>query len=333
MGSLHIPEADVDRILKKPWVSDGLNFSDRIWRDKERLLNTLQGELTRGLIRGEPYGKIAQRIAGRMGVARSAAARLVETEAAFFSSRGQLDAFRDLGVEQYEFVATLDSRTSETCREMDGKVLPLSEFKPGITAPPLHCHCRSTTCPYFDDEFTEGETRAARDPETGKTVQVDSRLSYEEWKKRYVDKLSEQKEPDIMGKSHEKDVNPVHFVCKLDKSIYSVVSSDIQSGDVIITDERIGHIKDHHPNDYETFIGYIPQIIESPDYILASPKPHTAVVLKMIEENGEKFKVILRLRVEGDPAHYKHSIISFWRIGDTTWRKTLKNKVILYSRR
>ena len=43
---------------------------------------------------------------------------------------------------------------------------------------------------------------------------------------KYVDKLSEQKEPDIMGKSHEKDVNPVHFVCKLDKSIYSVVSSD-----------------------------------------------------------------------------------------------------------
>ena len=189
LGSLHIPEADVDCILKKPWVSDGLNFSDRIWRDKERLLNTLQGELTRGLIRGEPYGKIAQRIAGRMGVARSAAARLVETEAAFFSSRGQQDAFRDLGVEQYEFVATLDSRTLETCREMDGKVLPLSEFKPGITAPPLHCHCRSTTCPYFDDEFTEGETRAARDPETGKTVQVDSRLTYENWKNIFVDKM------------------------------------------------------------------------------------------------------------------------------------------------
>ena len=189
-----IPEADVDRILKKPWVSDGLNFSDRIWRDKERLLNTLQGELTRGLIRGEPYGKIAQRIAGRMGVARSAAARLVETEAAFFSSRGQLDAFRDLGVEQYEFVATLDSRTSETCREMDGKVLPLSEFKSGITAPPLHCHCRSTTCPYFDDEFTGNETRAARDPETGKTIQAPSPMKYSEWVDVYVNKTRSAQE-------------------------------------------------------------------------------------------------------------------------------------------
>lgn len=183
-----IPETDVERILKKPWVSDGLNFSDRIWRDKERLLSTLQGELTRGLIRGEPYSKIAQRIAGRMNVAMSAASRLVETEAAFFSSKGQMDAFRDLGVEQYEFVATLDSKTSETCREMDGKVLPLSEFKPGITAPPLHCHCRSTTCPYFDDEFTENETRAARDPKTGKTIQVESKLTYGDWKDVFVDK-------------------------------------------------------------------------------------------------------------------------------------------------
>ena len=75
---------------------------------------------------------------------------------------------------------------------MDGKVLPLSEFKPGITAPPLHCRCRSTTCPYFDDEFTEGETRAARDPVTGKTVQVDGKLNYEEWKKKYVDKPAQE---------------------------------------------------------------------------------------------------------------------------------------------
>ena len=189
-----IPETDVERILKKPWVSDGLNFSDRIWRDKDRLLSTLQGELTRGLIRGEPYSKIAQRIAGRMNVAMSAASRLVETEAAFFSSKGQLDAFRDLGVEQYEFVATLDSKTSETCREMDGKVLPLSEFNPGITAPPLHCHCRSTTCPYFDDEFTENETRAARDPETGKTLQAPAPMTYSEWADVYVDKTMNAQE-------------------------------------------------------------------------------------------------------------------------------------------
>lgn len=201
-----MPETDVDRILKRPWVSDGLNFSDRIWRDKERLLNVLQGEMTVGLIRGEAYPKIVKRVSDKMGVAMGAASRLVETEAAFFASKGQMDAFRDLGVEQYEFVATLDSRTSERCREMDGKVLPMSEFKPGITAPPLHCRCRSTTCPYFDDEFTEGETRAARDPETGETMQVEGELKYKEWEKKYVDQ-PKQEESAVVENKGDKGYN------------------------------------------------------------------------------------------------------------------------------
>ena len=127
-------------------------------------------------------------------------------------------------------------------------------------------------------------------------------------------------------------MNLVHLICWLDRSIYAVVEHEVLSGNVILTDERIEHMKEHHPNDYELFIRYIPQVIEDPDYIIASSKPHTAVVLKTIEEGGHRFKVILRLRVEGDPSHYQHSIISFWRIGDTTWRKILKNKVVLYRR-
>ena len=57
------------------------------------------------------------------------------------------------------------------------------------------------------------------------------------------------------------------FVCKIDRSIYAAVSRDIRTDDVVITDERIAHIKERHPNDYERFMMYIPQIIEAPDYI------------------------------------------------------------------
>lgn len=53
------------------------------------------------------------------------------TEAAFFSSKGQQDCFKELGVEQYKFIATLDSHTSDTCRHMDCKVFKMSDFKPG----------------------------------------------------------------------------------------------------------------------------------------------------------------------------------------------------------
>ena len=77
---------------------------------------------------------------------------------------------------------------------------------------------------------------------------------------------------------------------------------------------------------------YVADILENPDYILEANKPNTGVILKEIEENGEKFKVILRVKVESDPAEYRNSILSFWQIGETTWKKNVKNKKILYKR-
>ena len=101
---------------------------------------------------------------------------------------------------------------------------------------------------------------------------------------------------------------------------------------VIITDERIQHIKDRHPNDYERFCLYIPEIIADPDYIIEANKPNTAILMKEIVENNEKFKLVLRIKVKNDPAEYKNSIMTFWHIGDKTWCKSLKNKNILYRR-
>jgi len=93
---------------------------------------------------------------------RAQGRRLMMTEEAYFSSLAQRDCFAELGVEQFEIVATLDSHTSEICQELDGTVRPMSEFEPGVTAPPFHVNCRSTTVPYFDDEFSLGGERAAR---------------------------------------------------------------------------------------------------------------------------------------------------------------------------
>lgn len=124
----------------------------------------------------------------------------------------------------------------------------------------------------------------------------------------------------------------VQTIGKIDIQKYKCVTPEIMTDEVIITDERIGHIKERHPNDYERFCSYIPQIVEDPDYIIEANKPNTAVVLKEIQASGERFKLILRLKVDSDPDGYKNSIMSFWLIGDTTWRKTIKNKKVLYKR-
>lgn len=122
----------------------------------------------------------------------------------------------------------------------------------------------------------------------------------------------------------------VQIVGKINIATYRCVSVEIVTDEVVMTEERIEHIRKRHPNDYERFCTYIPRMIAEPDYIVQANKANTAVILKEIKENGEKFKLILRIKMQHDPADYRNSVLSFWHIGDTTWRKTLKNKKILY---
>ena len=110
----------------------------------------------------------------------------------------------------------------------------------------------------------------------------------------------------------------VQIVGKINIATYRCVSAEIVTDEVVMTEERIEHIRKRHPNDYERFCTYIPRMIAEPDYIVQANKANTAVILKEIQENGEKFKLILRIKMQHDPADYRNSVLSFWRIGDTT---------------
>ena len=124
----------------------------------------------------------------------------------------------------------------------------------------------------------------------------------------------------------------MRIVGRINALLFRSIADSILTDEVIMTDERIEHIRDHHPQDYERFFSYIPLIVSDPDYIIEANKDHTAVILKEIVENGERFKLILRLKVISDPPEYRNSVISFWHIGETTWKKTIKNKKILYKK-
>jgi SPP1 gp7 family putative phage head morphogenesis protein len=194
-----VDDRTLERLISKPWATDGKNFSERIWSNKTSLINEIQTQLTRTFMLGKAPDDAIKAIAKKMKSSMGQAGRLVMTESAYFSSQSQKDAFNALDVEKFEIVATLDSSTSEICRELDGKVFDMKNFEPGVTAPPFHPWCRTTTVPYFDDNFTE---RAARG-EDGKTYYVDSRLNYKEWEKTFVEGgsksgLKEVKENDII---------------------------------------------------------------------------------------------------------------------------------------
>lgn len=180
-----LDQAQIEKVLSKPWAVDGYNFSTRIWNSKTKLIGEVHNELSKNLLTGADPQKAIDSLAKKMGTSKSNAGRLVMTEQAYFSSAAQKDCFNDLDVEEYEIVATLDSHTSDICRSLDGKVFKMSDYKPGVTAPPFHVYCRSTTAPHFKDNFDAGE-RTARGAD-GKTYYVPDDVTYSEWKKAFVD--------------------------------------------------------------------------------------------------------------------------------------------------
>lgn len=182
-----IDQAQLEKILSKPWAADGKNFSERIWGNKDKLISEVHSQLTQNIMLGADPQKAIDAIAKKMNTSKSNAGRLVMTEEAYFSSAAQKDCFDELGVEEYEIVATLDSHTSDICRSLDGQHFPMKDFQAGVTAPPFHVNCRSTTVPYFDENFGQIGERAARDEETGKTYYVPDDMNYQDWKKTFVD--------------------------------------------------------------------------------------------------------------------------------------------------
>lgn len=187
---------EIDSIIKRPWAEDGQNFSDRIWKNQEKLINSLQEELLGSAMRGDKIDRAIKNLAEKMEVSKSNASRLIRTESAFISNLAMTNAYEKGTCEKYEILATLDLKTSEICRHMDGKKFPFKDKLVGVNHPPFHPNCRTVTIPCYDDDIErrldEKSGRMARDPETGKSVRVEN-LTYKEWYKKYVVEYNDKK--------------------------------------------------------------------------------------------------------------------------------------------
>lgn len=175
-----IPPERIKAIVNNPW--NGSHFSERIWQDTVKLKEQLENELLVSTLTGRSYEKTAAALAERMGVRASYARRLVRTESCYAANAAEIDAYTECGIEQYEYLATLDGRTSPMCRALDGKVFDTKDAKPGVNLPPMHPYCRSTTvCHFAEDDYSD-LGRRAKDPDTGKTATVPPGTTYETWK-------------------------------------------------------------------------------------------------------------------------------------------------------
>ncbi len=166
-----IPESRVKAILSTNW--SGQMFSERVWDNTNALADGLKHDMLVGIMAGKSEQHMADDIMNRCGVGAFEARRLVRTETTCVANMAELDGYKELDIDEYEFSACLDSRTSDLCRELDGKVFKRNSAQAGVNLPPMHPFCRSTTLPVLPSEDDLDKELAELGNEIGADVDFD----------------------------------------------------------------------------------------------------------------------------------------------------------------
>lgn len=178
----------VEKLLEYPF--NGANFSSRLWKQKDHLQTQLMEALTFMMVQGKSPQDLANDLAKKMNAKKFDAYRLLHTESSFLMSEATHAGYSEDGVEKYQILATLDSKTCGICGDKDGAVYEVGKEITGENMPPFHCFCRCTDVPYYDDMDLSDMKRVARDPETGKPYDVPADMTYKEWKREFAKEAS-----------------------------------------------------------------------------------------------------------------------------------------------
>ena len=136
----------IEEVIRYPYA--GAMFSDRVWRNKQQLLNWINDDLTKAMVRGDSIKKMTQSLRDRCSVAKYQAERLVRTESCNAFTQGTLHGYEDSKVvDAYEVMSAGDNRTCSSCSSHNGEVVALSEARAGDNLPPYHPNCRCCIAP------------------------------------------------------------------------------------------------------------------------------------------------------------------------------------------
>lgn len=148
-------------VIREIWCNDGRGFSDRIWRNKDILVERLEqslfdfvsrGQPTRtiGYENGKPTGVMFDLISDQTGLPTSEltnildddfrtaynnARRLVRTETAHVQNRATQDRYREAGFTKYRILAEPDC--CDVCADLQEQVFDIDDL-----VLPAHPNCR-----------------------------------------------------------------------------------------------------------------------------------------------------------------------------------------------
>lgn len=104
----------------------------------------------------------------------------------------------------------------------------------------------------------------------------------------------DQEEKKIIGTTRAKEETimvKARYLGKINRSILEKEFGELQTNEIIVTDERIDHIKEKHSIDYDLFEKYSAECVQNPDYIVKDNKNKGTVFMIMkLPDKRTEFK-------------------------------------------
>lgn len=296
----------VNRFVGNDWC-DGKDFSARIWANRDKLARTLHTDVLNGVIRGDSYQRVSRAVQKKFTeVSRKDIERLVFTEDTYLSNEAAMSVFATAGVtEEYIYVCA-PVGACPICQALNGQRFQIKDRMPGVNFPPMHPWCRC----FFDPVVKSLDDFIAAERKNALTSGGDGGIIISE----SGDALTEIKK---LG-----DLNTTMLEHEFGK---------IQTSEIIITNERIDHIKQRHPEDYALFEKYGAESVMNPDCIIKDEK-NTGTVFMVKKLNDTNLNVVVRLVLCSNNEKLKNSVMTFYRIREKNLKKLEKKNKVLYKK-
>ncbi|ATU29618.1 minor capsid protein [Enterococcus faecium] len=142
-STLNLPA--LKQLIETPF--NGKNYSQSIWGNVDDLAEDLKKLLIQAFIKGTGPNELARELRKKYNVAKARAEAIVRTDGTNIINNATAKRYIEAGLSKYDYLAHIDSRTTETCKSLNGKTFELKDYQPGVNAPPMHVGCRSTIVP------------------------------------------------------------------------------------------------------------------------------------------------------------------------------------------
>ena len=124
----------------------------------------------------------------------------------------------------------------------------------------------------------------------------------------------------------------MRILCRIETEILEREFGILNTDEVVVTEERLRHIRGRHPDDFALFERYVVGTVSQPDFILRDEKNESTVFM-VARLESINVNAVVRLSLAGkDDTKNKNSVMTFFRLRDRNLEKLIKKNRVLYSK-